>query len=149
MRKSALCVILAAACASTAHAATKLRLDRAVLDFDPNQSIWHVSSQLCNKDQAPSGSLNYHIWLYVDDGSARSGKSHFHNLGGVKFNKQLAPGECWNHSDTRITVKLKDLPQGQYHIELVIGEWNGSKFVPVLSQPFYLDNGLFQDFIKG
>lgn len=139
---------LSATLASSASAATKMRLDRAVLDFDPNQPIWHVSSQICNRDQTPSGTLNYHIWLYMDDQSARSGRSHFHDLGGVKYPGQIAPGQCGDHADTRITVRYKDIPPGQYHIELVIGEWNGSKFVTVASQPFYSENGLFQDFIK-
>ena len=142
-----LCALLLAGAASSA-AATRLRLDRAVLDFDPNQPIWHVSSHLCNVDQAPSGNLNYHLWLYNDDPSARSGKSHFFNLGGVRFKNVLKPGECWDHTDSAIRIGYTKLTPGQYHIELVVGEWDGSKFVPVISQPFMLENGQYQDFIK-
>jgi len=147
VKTAVLCALLLAAAASIA-AATQLRLDRAALDFDPNQSIWHVSSQLCNVDQTPSGNLNYHLWLYADDASARTGKSHFYNLGGIKFRNVLKPGECWDYKDSRITVNYKKLTSGQYHIELVVGEWDGSKFVTLITQPFMLENGLYQDFVK-
>ncbi|MFI5345402.1 MAG: hypothetical protein ACHQ51_03405 [Elusimicrobiota bacterium] len=142
-----LCALLLAAAASNA-AATRLRLDRAALDFDPNQSIWHVSSHLCNVDQAPSGNLNYHIWLYSDDPSTRSGRSHFFNLGGIRFKNVLKAGECWDFADSAIRIGYTRLTPGQYHIELIVGEWDGAKFATVLHQPFMLDNGMYQDFIK-
>ena len=148
VKRIVLSALLLAATASTALAGTRLRLDRAVLDFDPNQSIWHVSSQLCNVDQSPSGNLTYHLWLYTDDASARSGKSHFVDLGGLKFRNQMKPGECWDYKDSRITINYKKANPGQYHIEFVVSEWDGNKFATLITQPFILENGLYQDFVK-
>ncbi len=145
--KSVLCALLIAAAATTASA-TRLRLDRATLEFDPNQPVWHVSTHLCDTDKDPSGTVTYNLWLYQDDASARGGKSHFIFLGGAQFKKVLQPGECWDFTDTRVNVKTAKVTPGQYHMRLVVSEYDGSKYVPRISQPFYLEDGTFQDLRK-
>lgn len=143
--KSALCVLLVSAATASA---TRLRLDRATLEFDPNQPVWHVSTHLCDTDKDPSGTVAYHLWLYQDDASARGGKSHFIHLGGAIFKKTLQPGECWDFQDTRVNVKTDKVNTGQYHMQLVVSEFDGSKYVSRIAQPFYLPDGTFQDLRK-
>jgi hypothetical protein len=145
---AALAALLTFASASPAAALTHLRLDRAAITYDPNQPIWHVSARLCNADQGPSGTVKYSLWLYQDASGQPGKKVNFFNLGGILFNNQLQPGKCWDKSDYRIKVNWAKLNPGEYHIELVIAEFDGSKYATRVQQPFLNDQNQYMDFVK-
>lgn len=94
----------------------------ANLDFDPNGNIWHLISNVCNKDNADSGTILYELRLYTQAGY----QGQYYKIGGIK-KQALPPNKCWNR-DYGIKVRANAVPPGEYYIVLWVGDWNGSAF---------------------
>lgn len=133
--------LVAFAAASAAAAATEMRLYGIGVDWDPNGNLWHVKDKLCNKTDAPSGTVLYEFQLFP--GEVRDGNPI--RIGGVKLRQPIPPHKCAQHRDMPVKVHTKNVPPGEYKIALWIGDWNGSTFEGgvkyVLPNTFVRSNG--------